>query len=211
MPKFFFFFIALFLFVTAAIGQKKEVDAVKASFDNYKAAILNDQGEQAVKHIDGRTIKYYDNILEEVKMFDSAKVESLSLLDKMMVFSIRHRASKAEILSFDGSKLFVYAIQKGMVGKNSVVNSMIGEVTISGTFAKGQLVVNDKKVPIYFHFYKEQGQWKVDLTSIFPVASVAFKKAVDNSGQSEDDFLFSLLEMLTGKKPGPEIWVPTKG
>jgi hypothetical protein len=211
MPKFFLFFVTLFLFVTAAIGQKNEAAAVKASFDNYKSAILNDQGEQAVRQVDDRTIKYYDNILEKVKTADSATVESLSLLDKIMVFSIRHRASEAEILSFDGPKLLVYAIQKGMVGKNSVVNNTIGEVSISGTFAKGQLVVNGKKAPFYFHFYKEQGLWKVDLTSIFPVASVAFKNVVDNSGQSENDFLFSLLEILTGKKPGPEIWLPTKG
>lgn len=55
MPKFFFFFVTTFLFVTAAIGQKNEAAAVKASFDNYKSAILNDQGEQAVRQVDSRT------------------------------------------------------------------------------------------------------------------------------------------------------------
>ena len=210
MTKTINFLVLLLVLTTACNGQKKEEKSVRDAFDNYKSAILNDKGDEAVKYVDSRTIKYYSDILELVKNADSTQVSSLSLLDKLMVLSIRHRTSKEDILSFDGKGLLVYAIKSGMVGKNSVANNSIGEVTIDNNFAKGQFIANGQKAPFYFHFYKEEGQWKIDLTSIFSVSTMAFKKMVEDSGQSENEYLFSLLEMLTGKKPGQEIWEKVK-
>jgi hypothetical protein len=202
----------LFLLVLSisAFTQKSEVKAVKASFDNYKQAILNDKGEEAVQYVDSRTINYYGDVLEKVRSADSATVNRLDLLDKVMVFSVRHRATKEDILSFDGKGLLVYAIKSGMVGKNSVVNSSIGDVTVEGTFAKGQYVSNGQKAPFNFDFYKEDNAWKVDLTSIFSTTNIAFRKLVEESGQTENEFLFSILERLTGRRPGDEIWIPTQ-
>jgi hypothetical protein len=200
----------LLIWTTSTYGQKSEEKLVRKSFDNYKSAILNDKGEEAVKYVDSRTIKYYRDILELVKTADSAKVETLSILDKLMVFSIRHRTSRENVLSFDGKALLVYAIKSGMVGKNSVANNSIGDVTIDNSFAKGQFIANGNKAPFYFHFYKEADQWKIDLTSLFPVSTTAFKKMADESEQTENEYLFSLLEMITGNKPNSQIWQPVK-
>jgi len=205
--------IALTLLLTWTVstyGQKSEEKLVRKSFDNYKSSILNDKGEEAVKYVDSRTIKYYSDILELVKTADSSKVGKLSILDKLMVFSIRHRTSKEDVLSFDGKTLFVFAIKSGMVGKNSVANSSIGDVTIDSLFAKGQFIANGNKAPLYFHFYKEEQLWKIDLTSLFPISTTAFKKMADDSGQNENEYLFSLLEMITGNKPNSQIWQPIK-
>ena len=197
---------SLLFLISSCTGQKNEEKLVRNAFENYKSAILNDEGEEAVKFVDSRTIKYYSDILELVKNADSTQVTSLPLLDKLMVFTLRHKATKEEILSFDGKGLLVYAINSGMVGKNSVAKNSIGETIIDNNFAKGQFIANGQKAPFYFHFYKEGGNWKIDLTSIFSVSTAAFKKMVTDSGQEENDYLFLLLEMTTGKKPGSEIW-----
>jgi len=196
------------LFRSWVFGQKTDENTVKKSFENYKSAILNDKGEEAVLYVDSRTIKYYSEILELVKKADSSKIETLNILDKLMVFTIRHRTSKEDILRFEGKSLLVYAIKSGMVGKNSVVNASLGEVVINNDFAKGQFMTNGQKTPFYFHFYHEEGQWKIDLTSLFPASTAAFKKMADDSGENQNDYLFALLEMITGKKPGKGIWQP---
>jgi len=189
-------------------GQSSEEELVRKSFENYKKAILNDNGDEAVKYVDSRTIKYYSEILELVKTADSTKVETLSILDKVMVFSVRHRTSREDILSFDGKSLLVYAIKSGMVGKNSVSNNSIGDVTINNDFSKGQFIANGQKAPFYLHFYKEDEQWKIDLTSLFTVSEMALKKMIEETGQNENEFIFSLLKMITGKKTDHEIWKP---
>lgn len=191
-------------------GQAADEVFIKQAFNGYKTAILNDKGDEALKFIDTRTINYYGYILELVKNADSIIVDSLSVLDKLMVLSVRHRTSREDILSFDGKKLLVYAIKSGMVGKSSVANISIGEVKVDGEVANGQVVNNGQKTPIYFNFYKEDGQWKIDLTSIFQVSTMAFKQVITESGQAENQYLLSILEMLTGNKPGKEIWEPVK-
>lgn len=201
-------FLLLMLPGMALSAQKSEEKQVRKSFDAYKKAILNDRGEEAVKYVDSRTVKYYDDMARLVKNADSASVAGLSLMDRLMIFSIRHRATQEEIPGFDGRKLLVYAIQNGMVGKNSVAGNEIGEVTIQGDFAKGQFIYQKEPVPFYFEFYKEELLWKIDLTALFPLSAVAFQKMVKDSGQEENEYLFFLLEMLTGRKPGPEIWQP---
>lgn len=186
--------LALLLFFTApSHGQISEEKLVKKAFDNYKSAILGDKGEEALKSISNRTVQYYSDIIDVVKTADSARIDSLSLIDKITIFSIRHRATREEITAMNGPGLFVYAIKKGMVGKSSVAHNTIGEVTIDKEFAKGQLVANGEKAPLYFHFYKETGEWKLDLTSLFPISNQAFRKMVEDSGENENEYLFKFL------------------
>jgi hypothetical protein len=196
------FFIS-FIFCQA---QKNEGQAINKVFEKYKSAILNDKGEEAASYVDSRTIQYYSDILNLVKTADSSKVDSLTILDKLMVLAIRHRTSKADLLSFDGRKLLIYAINSGMVGKNSIADNTLGEVVIDKAFARAQIRNKGKTSPIYFHFYKEENNWKLDLTSIFSTSSVAFTKMISESGQSENAYLLYLLEIVSGKKPTKEIW-----
>lgn len=203
-------FALLLLLITGqlAFGQQNDENLIRKAYESYKAAILNDKGQKAVKYINSRTINYYSSILTLVKTADSAKIETLPILDKLMVFSIKHRATKKDILRFNGKSLLIYAIKNGMVGKSSVANHAIGEVIMDKGFAKGQFIANGQKTTQYYHFYKEKKQWKIDLTSLFPASAMAFEKMVDESGQNQNDYLFYLLEMATGKKPGPEMWKP---
>ncbi|AFU70534.1 hypothetical protein P700755_003965 [Psychroflexus torquis ATCC 700755] len=194
--------------ITCCLGQEKEEKLVRESFNSYKTSILNDKGEKAVDFVDSKTISYYNEILETTKKADSLTLNSLGILDKLMVISIRYRTSKRDILSFNGKELLIYAIKEGMVGKNSVMNTEIGDVEIDKNFAKGQLISNGQKAPFYFHFYKESNNWKIDLTSIFPVGAMAFKKMIEDNGEEENQYLIQLLEMITGKKPVNEIWKP---
>jgi len=190
----------------SSFGQRKEKKLVQQSFDNYKSAILNGNGVEAIKYVDSRTFSYYSDILDKTKNADSLALDSLDAMDKLIILSVRHRATKKEILAFNGKTLLIYAIKEGLISKNSVENSKIGDVKIDGDFAKGQFVVNGKKAPLYFHFYKENKAWKVDLTSVFPMARAAFRQMIDESRVEENKYLLMLLEITTGKKANKDIW-----
>lgn len=197
-----------FIMTISVFGQESDEELVRKSFDSYSKSLLNNNAEDVIKFVDSRTIKYYSNILDLVKNADSTKVESLSLIDKMMVLTIRHRVSKENILSFNGEKLLIYAIKNGMIDKGSAANISIGNVTIDNDFAKGQLISYGQVSPYYFHFYKE-GQWKFDLTSTFPIGIPALQKMADELGGS-NKFIFAALKQLTGKSPSHDIWYPIR-
>lgn len=179
---------------------------IRECFDGYKSAILNDQGSQAVDFVDSRTITYYADILESSKNADSSTVDALAIMDKLMVLSIRHRTPPEDLHSFDSRQLLEFAIKEGMVGKNSVANNEIGKIKVDDKFATGQLVVHGNPAPAYFHFYEEQGSWKLDLTALFPMGNKAFQQMADESGQEENEYLLMLLEMITGELPTSKIW-----
>ncbi|PSL23158.1 hypothetical protein [Dyadobacter jiangsuensis] len=203
-------FLALFLIPTLTTAQQTEEQQVKKTFDAYKSAILNDKGEEAVEQVDTKTINYYGNILEKVKTADSLAVDKLTLMDKLMVLIIRHRISKDEILTTNGKQLLVTAIKMGMVGKSSVMNNEVGVVKVNGNFATGELLVRGQKTPLAFEFNKENGTWKLDLTAVFPAGEAAFRQMVKQSGEPENAYLLSLIELTSGKGPGAEVWVPVK-
>jgi hypothetical protein len=191
-------------------AQLREEELVKKAFDNYKSAILNDNAEEALRNVDSRTVYYYTQILNQVKNSDSLGINSMSVIDKITILSIRARATREEILNMQGSELFIYAIKNGMVGKNSVINNSVGDISIDSSFAKGQLLVKGNKTPLYFHFYKEQNTWRLDITSLFQASNGAFKAMIEESGESENDYLFTILEALTGKRPNSNIWNPIR-
>jgi hypothetical protein len=190
---------------------QNQKDLVTEAFNGYKSSILNDKGDDAVYYVDTNTIKYYEKVLELAKNADRKEMASLSLFDKFMVIIIRYRVTKEDIFSFDGKKLLIYAINNGMVGKDSVVDNSMGEVVlINENLAKGEMLVHGKKGYIYIYFHRENGAWKIDLTSIIDVAGIALKKTMEDSGQTEDDFIFSIIELSFGKKPDSNIWNPLK-
>jgi hypothetical protein len=197
--------IIFFLFLNCN-AQKGEKEQITQCFNTYKKAIITNEGKVAVKQIDNRTVKYYSEILEKIKSADSLTLNNLNILDKFSVLSLKHFATKEEILSFNGKDLFRFAITKRMTG--NVVNITIGEITIENDFAKGQLLSNGKKTSTNFNFYKENGNWKINVTSMLTSGVGAIEQMIEKSGKSENDFIIYILGKANGKKPETNIWKP---
>lgn len=187
-------------------SQKKDEKRVRKSQEKYTTAILNDNGAEAVKYVDSRTITYYTDILEASLHADSLAIEGMSILDKMMVLLIRHRISAEELLSFDGTSLLIHAINLGMVGKSGASGIEIGKVTIKGNYAAAEIISRGKKLPYTYDFYKEEKKWKIDLTSSFPAVSLAFQQLIESSERDENEFIFQLMQLSSGKPVDPSVW-----
>ncbi len=211
MNKLVFSLLILSHSIVSIAQSQSEEEKVKQTFNSYKKAILSDKGNEAVNYIDSKTLNYYNSTLTKVKNADSLALINMNRLDRFTVLAFRYKASKEEILGFNARSLLVYAINSGMVGKNSVTNNTIGPVNINGNTATGQLMVNDNATPFQLRFNKESGQWKVDITSAFPIAEAAFENMMKNSTMDENMFLMMILSMMSGDKPKNNIWNAVAG
>jgi len=198
----------LFILTNLVVAQENEAELIRKNFDSYKAFLYNGKGGEAANLVDSHTIKYYGDIIELVKNADSLKVESLSLLDKIMVLIVRQRVSKENILNFDGKALLIHAINNGMIDKSSAGSFTIGDITVDNNFAKGQIIANGTGSPLFLNFYKENGQWKFDLTSLFPICIPALQKLVKELG--ERGFINAMLSAGTGNKLSQNVWRPIR-
>jgi hypothetical protein len=97
-----------------------------------------------------------------------------------------------------------------MVGKDAVIGVEIGEVLIDKNFARAQPIANNQKAPFYFHFYKEDGNWKMDLSALMSTASGALKQMVEKSGRSENEFILEILKYLEPEGPKNNVWKSIK-
>jgi hypothetical protein len=181
---------------------------VRQAFNNYKTAILNDDPQKALNAVDSRTKKYYSEILHNVKSADSSAISNLPLIDKLTILVLRAKATKEEILEMKENDAFIFAIKKGMVGKDGVANNTIGHVIIDSNFAKAEFIAEGKETSYFFHFYKEEGEWKLDITSLFPLSNLAFKQMIDESKKDENTFLFEILNAISERKISSDIWNP---
>lgn len=197
---------AIALLTTGTIAQSGKKGVI-ACFERYQQAILTDRGADAADEVDSRTIAYYDKVLTLVHTADSTATDDLPLMDKLFVLLMRAEASAEELARMkDGRGVFIYAVQNGMVSKGSVAGASVKDVTLKGDFATSILVVNGNEAPFGFDFYLENGAWRIDLTSIFMIASLGFQQAIDNSGMGTNEFLVMTIKTAIGKDPGNSIW-----
>lgn len=185
-----------------------EADAVRAAFAGYKQAILDQDGVTALGWVDAKTLAYYGRMRELALHAERDAVARLSTMDKLMVFTVRHRIVREAVEAMDGAGLFVHAVEQGWIGKRSVVGNEIGEVAIAGTTATGTHVTGGRTSGLKWVFTKEGGRWKIDLTSNMALGDQALKAAIGMSGMGEDEFLFSMLESVSGRKVESGVWEP---
>lgn len=178
-----------------------------ACFEAYKNSILNDRGEAATKYVSSRTIQFYDSMATLARTADSLQVDSLSIIDKLTVLMLRARTPNELLFSYEGREVVVFAINSGMVGKDDVRNNELGKIYLDGTFARASMMVNGVESPISMHFHVEEGAWKMDLTSLFPITNTALEEVIEDSEMTENEFLeFVIAYGLQGKDPFHEIW-----
>jgi len=182
--------------------------AIRSCFAGYKAAILEGDGKAAAGHVTASTIAYYQKMLGLVLSAPAEETKKLPLVDRMTVLLVRSRIEAELLHTMDGRKLFVHAVDIGMVGKNSVIRVDLGEVVVSGAHATGEHINAGKPSGIQWRFHHENGAWRMDILSAMPMATLAFQKVIQESGMTEDEFILTVIEMFSGREPTDDVWEP---
>lgn len=203
-------FAICLLLILPALAQKKAEKGVKKCFESYREAILNENGTEAYQWIDQNTIDFYSKTLELAISGDSATIDGLAFMDKFLALTARHRVPNEQLLQMDKKSFFVYAVDEGMIGKESVQELQLTTVTVDGKQAEGKFNARGNPAPFGFTFNKMGKQWGIDLTSIFEITSKAILMIYEGETSDSNEIIFKLLTFVTGEEPGPEIWQPLK-
>lgn len=196
--------IAALLLSLAASPAAAQATIDKA-FEAYRAALLAEDGATVVGLVDAGTLAYYEQGVAWALDADSADVAALRLVDRLMVFSLRHRVPADTVRLFDGASSLSYAVRKGWIGASAVQRLQIVRTEATGPTG---FATFDEQGLVRMGFTREDGHWKVDLASMLPLADRAFQQAAAGAGQTGDELVFQLLGSLTQRQPGRDIWHP---
>ena len=207
--------LALLLVLSACTSKEENISteglpeqAVEHCFSTYKSAILKQNGEAAVEQLADRTIDQYQNYVNWALHAERSELESLSFINRMQVIILRHRVPVETLKSLDGRSALVYAVNHDWIGKNEVIRTELGDIDISDSRATSRVLVGDQEAPNRFQFIFENGSWKFDLSSVITDSNPAMIEAAKRAGKDENDFLFLILESISGKKVSDDIWQP---
>jgi len=198
------------LFLASCSQEAQDKKAIQECFDNYRKASSENNGLEAAKYIDKKTVEHYEQILKEAKTSDSAAIIELNLIDRLSVLATRHLFKKEEILTMNGESLFILLIASEMISDNEKYQKvLVQNIHIEGSTAKGEVLIdNGEKITIEFN--KVNNHWKFNLTSMFRTGEKEFRKMVSELDKSisENEFLLIILEETNKQKPTKEIWHP---
>ena len=180
---------------------------IRRVFNGYRKALLDKKGAAAANFVDANTLEYYRQMKRRALHASETQVRSQAMMDKLMVLRIRQEIPARRLLNMNPKQFFALGVDRGWIGTDSLRRLTIGKIEVQGKRATAQLVQSGSPVPFGFSFSKEAAGWKLDLTSMFPFVRTAFKSMVPKN-QTEDEFIFDLLESLSGKKPNPALWKP---
>jgi hypothetical protein len=154
------------------------------------------------------TIQVYQEYRDLALAGDEKTIKDLSMVNRMQVLLVRQRVKLDLLKTLDGSGLFGYAVDQNWVGKNGVVRSGIQDVAARDQRATAKVTVDGKVTAEVFHFVKEGGQWKFDLMPTIKKSDQVLQMTAKSRGMEENEFLFSIISSLSGRKVTDEIWKP---
>lgn len=199
-----FFCVALL----TGCGQTEE-KAIEASFKNYQSALQKKDGEAAAKVVTRQSIEEYAQLLEHVQKSDEAEVRKMGLWEKLMVLQVRHRATPQQLRSLKSPDFFDFMVRQGWAGGEEVAGIKLEEIVATADAAKAGVLLNGKPTPTLYHFRREGGVWKIDLSANAARAEELLLKNLKNKPLSADDYIIQALEWRTGSKASTNIWKPT--
>lgn len=189
-------------------GAPSAARAVRQTWENYKKAILGKDGAAALALVNQTTVGYYGQMRTLALRATEAEVKALSVTNKIMVLSYRHRLSPEQLEAMNAEELFVHGVSQGWIGEQGVLRTTLGSVRVSGGVASGEAIVGGKATPLTYRFEREGGKWKIDLAALMPVADIAMRAVIKELKVEEDQFILDILESLSGVKPSADIWKP---
>lgn len=192
------------------IEGRASIEGVRACFESYKSAILDQDGEKAVRFLSRSTIDQYQEYIDLALAAERRELETLSFINRMQVILLRHRVPLETLEDLDGRSAIVYAVNRDWIGKNGVIRTELGKIDVIDKRATAEVLIGGQKAPGRFQFRRETESWKFDLISVLQNTNTAMKAAVKQSGLEENEFLFTVLESVSGKRVDEGIWTPPK-
>lgn len=182
---------------------------VKNCFEEYKTAVIKQEGIKAKDLVDKVTIDFYNRVLNHARFSAKSELNKVNISEKLIVFSVRKHVPLDSVRLFSGDQLFAYMIRKGLIDKSTISFIDLGEIEVLNNSAKAPVIVGGQKAPFTLQFRKEQGVWKINISSLLVITDVALARKIKQAGLTEELFIEQLLNNKTGyKKNKNQYWEP---
>ena len=207
-----FIYIILMLFASCSPNTNSLEDekAIIDCFEEYKTAGRNRDGKHALNYLSKNVVEFYNDLMSMAIYSDSSQLMELWSFYKIMIVGIRCEIPKEVLLEMSGEELIVYAFENNLNDMQTFEddNFKVGSTEIDNNMAKAKMLYKGEEVEMVVNFYKEDGNWKVDLLSIIEYAIPVVENKIHKMGYDNNEGT-SLFLLLAGcDSPMNPLWEP---
>ncbi len=197
----------LFFLLSISGNVLSSEGAVMGCFEQYKMALIEKNGIDAVSVIDQNTTTYYNKILHEAKYGNLDQFTKAPIVDKILILRARTSIEKKLLKSMSGEDFFIYAVNENWVNASTITNTILGEITLDGKKASTKLRGRKGVLPIGFNFYLVKDQWKIDLTSITPTVERGIQNMIKFANLTEVEYLQKIFRPPFPDGLDEKLWI----
>jgi hypothetical protein len=187
-------------------AQAADIEAITATFEQYRSHLLARNGAAVWDVVSPGTVDYYNELARLVATAGPEELAGKSLVDRFTVARFRVDLPADQLAAMDGRAVLAHGVDQGYIDQSSVANSELGDIRIDDDRAFAPLVTGSQRSPVDFEFVRVGQDWKFDLAATMPHANAEFSKMARESGQTEDEFIFEMLEILSGERVDASIY-----
>lgn len=200
--------IALLIASLTGTAFGGDEDEVRKAWENYRTAILAQDGDAAYALIDRGTRGYYHELLQAVIYARPRDMPQLMIMVKLAVIQSRRDIPAAQLLEFDAEAYFEHSVERGWFSKETMRTISLVAIEVDGDRARSSVERDGQIVRSGYEFRREDGAWRINLMPALIAGEWALQQIVGASGKAEDDFIFDLVEAHSGARPDASIWEP---
>jgi len=206
-----FIIITLLLFNCcngSSVPENPEL-SIKESYTYFINALDKSNGELASNYVTEDIFDFYKKCGTLALNSSSEELENKSLLEVITTLSLRLLGKKDELEKMSGKDIFIWAIEKGMIKKESINKIKLDTLNeLKDKKAYMNVLNMGKKVPnLFFQFELISNKWKFNYYPIMQLAEGALDNIRKNAGKTKIELGIYLLEKTYGKEIPPSILV----
>jgi hypothetical protein len=128
---------------------------IEKTFQKYRTALLNGDGEAAWDVLDSQTTKFYSNALQDALALPKSELERFSFVHKFTVLRLRQEFRNPILQGLTGKAVFVIGVTNGWISVSEVkALKTLHKISVQGRNAIGFLP-QAPETPAFFSFRKE--------------------------------------------------------
>ncbi len=187
-----------------------EAEEVRAAFEGYRRALIEEDGESAAGRVSANTIEAYQGFRDLALSGSRAELEELSMIHRMQVLLFRHRIQPDALEAMTGRTAFAHAVDEAWVGSGGIDRLEVHHVSVHGDEAAANVGVGPRPSPDLFHFVREDGEWRLNLMPSLRSAEGALRQMAAARGVEENEFLLGMIGSMSGEPATEALFEPPR-
>jgi hypothetical protein len=121
-------------------SQVDPKEEISRTFQKYRAALLEADGDTAWALLDSHTTKFYSQVLEDALSIPRSDLQRLGFVHKFTVLRLRLEFRRQALQRLTGQSIFVLAVTNGWISRSEVQSlESLDKVTVDGRYATAYL------------------------------------------------------------------------